>query len=225
MEVGQHGDFIMDYFDAENHFYLHSEINRIGKFVAHSRLYEMTVGIPGHFVEIGVFKGASFCRFRKLGRLFHPDHYRSFLGFDVFSKFPEADYEADRKLLQDMNKISGEHSINDEDLMNILAEQGLDQNVELIKGDIRKTLPNYLNDHQEMTFSCVNIDVDLYEPIRVAMENIFPLVVSGGIIMIDDYEGFPGAKKAVDDYLREQNRPEKIEKLPFAFSPCHIVKQ
>ncbi|MBT5050980.1 MAG: dTDP-6-deoxy-L-hexose 3-O-methyltransferase [Rhodospirillaceae bacterium] len=216
---------MIDYFEAENHFYLYSDPSRIGKFLAHAKLYEMTVGVPGHFMEIGIFKGASFCRFRKLGRLLHPDHYRMFLGFDVFGKFPEADYEADRQLLEDMNKISGEDSIDDAELMKILADQGLDQNVELIKGDVRETLPVYAKDHQEMTFACVNIDVDLYEPIRVAMEQIFPMVAPGGIIMLDDYEGFPGAKKAVDDYLRDNHRPERIEKLPFAFSPCHILKQ
>lgn len=216
---------MIDYFEAENHFYLYSDPSRIGKFLTHAKLYEMTVGVPGHFMEIGVFKGASFCRFRKLGRLMHPDHHRMFLGFDVFGKFPEADYEADRQLLEDMNKISGEDSIDDAALMKILAEQGLDQNVELIKGDVRETLPAYAKDHQEMTFACVNIDVDLYEPIRVAMEQIFPMVAPGGVVMLDDYEGFPGAKKAVDDYLRDNDRPERIEKLPFAFSPCHIVKQ
>ena len=124
-----------------------------------------------------------------------------------------------------MNAISGMESIGQAELMNILAGQGLDRNVELIKGDVRDTLPRYMQDHQEMSFACVNIDVDLYEAVRVAMEQLFPMVAAGGVVMLDDYEGFPGAKKAVDDYLRDNNRSERIEKLPFAFSPCHIVKQ
>ena len=59
-----------------------------------------------------------------------------------------------------MNAISGEDSIEADELMKILAEQGLDGNVELVKGDIRATLPDYIEAHGEMTFACVNIDVD-----------------------------------------------------------------
>ena len=84
-----------DVFDAENHFYRRCSADRISKFLAHAKLYEMSLGLPGHFAEAGVFKGSSFCRFRKLGRLFHPDHTRRFVGFDVFGKFPTSSYEPD----------------------------------------------------------------------------------------------------------------------------------
>lgn len=216
---------MLDIFDAENHFYLHCDPSRIGKFYAHAKLYESTVGLPGHFIEVGVFRGASFCRFRKIGKLLHPDHNRMFLGFDVFGKFPEADFDADRTLLEEMNAETGDTGIDDRELMRILEEQSLAGNVELIKGDVRETLPDYLDRHQEMTFAFANIDVDLYDPVKVTMEQVFPRVARGGVILLDDYEGFPGAKKAVDDYLAANGRPERIRKLPFAFSPCHIVKE
>lgn len=212
-------------FDAENEFYLNCDPSRIAKFLAHAHLYEMTVALPGHFMELGVFKGASFCRFRKLGRLLHPDHHRRFLGFDVFGEFPDADYAPDAKPLADMNAESGSAGISREDLMGLLESQGLAGNVELVEGDVRRTLPDYLDAHQEMSFAFVNIDLDLYEPIKMTLERIFPLVVRGGIILLDDYEGFPGAKKAVDEFLAENNRPERVQKLPFTFSPCHLIKE
>ncbi len=89
----------MSVFGAENFFYQHCDTSRISKFLAHAKLFELSLGLPGHFLEAGVFKGASFCRFRKLGSLFHPDHYRRFIGFDVFFEFPTAEYEPDKNVL------------------------------------------------------------------------------------------------------------------------------
>jgi hypothetical protein len=215
----------VDTFTAENHFYHHCDPTRISKFLAHAKLYEQSLGLPGHFLEAGVFRGASFCRFRKLGRLFHPDHARRFFGFDVFGTFPAAEFGPDKKVLERQFSSDGDTGISREALLSLLTEQGLGANVELVQGDIRKTLPEFLDANQELSFSIVNIDLDLYEPIKATLEHVFPRVVRGGVVILDDYEGFPGAKKAVDEYLAEHRRSEKIEKHAFALSPCFLIKQ
>lgn len=213
-----------DTYPAENYFYQYCEESRISKFLAHAKLYERSLGLPGHFLEAGVFRGASFCRFRKLGRLFHPDHTRRFIGFDMFGKFPPAEFGPDKAVLDKQFASDGDMGISRDALLKLLEEQGLASNVDLIEGDIRKTLPAYLEKNQEMSFSIVNIDLDLYEPIKAALEELFPRVVRGGVVVLDDYEGFPGAKKAVDEYLAEHGRTEKIEKASFALSPCFLIK-
>src|SRR5437870_4731468 len=101
-----------DVFEAENQFYRHCRTDRISKFLAHAKLYEMSLGLPGHVAEAGVFKGASFCRFRKLGRLFHPDHARRFVGFDVFGRFPAAEYGPDKVELDRQWAADGNQSIS-----------------------------------------------------------------------------------------------------------------
>ena len=80
----------------------------------------------------------------------------------------------------------------------LLESQGLAGNVELIEGNVLQTLPAFLDRYQEHSFAIVNIDVDLYEGTKVAIEQLFPRVVCNGIVILDDYEGFPGAKRAVD---------------------------
>jgi hypothetical protein len=214
----------MDVFEAENEFYRRCRSDRISKFLAHAKLYEMSLGLPGHFAETGIFKGASFCRFRKLGRLFHPDHTRRFVGFDIFGRFPLAGYGPDKAELEKQWLSDGDQSISKAALQTLLEEQGLADNVDLVEGDVRETIPRYLADHQQMSFAIVNIDLDLYEPTKAALQHLFPLVVRGGIVILDDYEGFPGAKKAVDEYLAEQHRGERIEKFSFAYTPSFIVK-
>jgi hypothetical protein len=213
-----------DIFASENDFYLRCDPSRISKFLAHAKLFERSLGIPGDFAEVGVFRGASFSRFRKLGRLFQPDHARKFLGFDIFGDFPKPQFDPDKPILDEQFKNDGSRGIDRDSLLSLLESQGLAANVELIAGNVLETLPAYLESHQQLTFSIVNIDVDLYEATKVAIECLFPRVARGGVIILDDYEGFPGAKHAVDAYLQERNRPEKIEKYPFALSPCFLIK-
>jgi hypothetical protein len=51
---------------------------------------------------------------------------------------------------------------------------------------------------------------------------MFPLIVPGGVLVLDDYGVFPGETRAVDDYFR--GRAVEIRKFPFCMSPCFIVK-
>jgi hypothetical protein len=215
----------MNLFESENQFYLHCDPSRVSKFLAHAKLYEMSLNLPGHYMEAGVFKGASFCRMRKLGKLFHPDHTRRFIGFDVFGRFPEAAYEADRKVLNKQFESDGNEGISKADLEQLLQAQHLFDCVELIEGNVTETLPEYLARYEEVSFSIVNVDVDLYESTKSVLEHAFPRVVKGGVVILDDYEGFPGAKKAVDEYLCDHKRPEIIRKFPFALSPCYLIKE
>lgn len=214
----------IDVFEAENQFYRRCQTDRMSKFLAHAKLYELSLGLPGHFAEAGVFKGASFCRFRKLGRLFHPDHTRRFIGFDVFGKFPAPEYGPDKAELERQWLIDGSQSISKAELHELLREQGLVDNVDLVEGDVRETIARYLAERQQMSFAIVNIDLDLYEPTKAALRQLFPLVVRGGVVILDDYEGFPGAKRAVDEYLAEQKRSERIQKFSFAYTPCFLIK-
>lgn len=70
-------------------------------------------------------------------------------------------------------------------------------NIELIQGWI----PEVLSSQPERQYRFVHIDLDLYEPIRGAVEYYFSRMVPGGIIICDDYGSlfWPGAKKALDE--------------------------
>lgn len=94
--------------------------------------------------------------------------------------------------------------------------------MELIKGNILETVPNYINDHPELKISLLNLDTDIYEPASVILELLFPRIVRGGVLIIDDYGVFPGETKAVDEYF--QDKDVVINKFPFCMTPCYIVK-
>jgi predicted O-methyltransferase YrrM len=98
----------------------------------------------------------------------------------------------------------------------------LDENIELIEGDIIETVEMYVRDNPELKISFLNLDVDIYEPSAAILEHLYPRVVPGGVVLLDDYGTFPGETRAVDEYFGE-DLPE-IHKFPFAMTPCYIEK-
>ena len=71
-------------------------------------------------------------------------------------------------------------------------------------------------------FIFVHIDVDLYQPIKDALEFFYSRTLESGIIVLDDYGAidFPGAKKAVDEFL--QNKKDFF--LPLPSGQAFLVK-
>lgn len=70
-----------------------------------------------------------------------------------------------------------------------------------IKGKVEETLKS----HQHQKISLLRLDTDFYESTKIELEELFPLVSKNGIIIIDDYGHWAGAKKAVDEYFAKNN--------------------
>jgi hypothetical protein len=69
------------------------------------------------------------------------------------------------------------------------------QSVSLIKGLVQDTMKI----DQSVAFA--HVDVDWYEPVTTCLERVFPNLVVGGSIIVDDYHDWGGCRKATDDYL------------------------
>lgn len=211
-------------FEYENNFYLSSDVNRLAKVVAHSELFRKTIDLPGDIVECGVFKGAAFVRFAALRQLFCNPSAKRMIGFDAFGEFPSTEFGNDQKPRQKFIDDSGEQGIGIDQLIKVLEHKGVSKNVELVKGDVCKTLPAYLEKRPELRISFLNIDVDVYEATKACLDHLFPCVVRGGVILLDDYvSAFPGANKAVEDYFKDTNYVP--QRLSYAVTPCFIIKQ
>ncbi len=217
----------MDYdfekqFDYENGYYLTAPVERFSKFATHMDLYRRISHLPGEVVECGVFKGASFSRLVKFRALFENPKSRRIIGFDTFGKFPDAEFEADVEVRQRFVSEAGDLSISIEDMRNCLDKVGLNTNIDLIAGDLRETLPAFLEENPALRISLLHIDVDLYEPTKACLENLFDHVVRGGIVILDDYGAFPGANKAIEEFLEKTKII--VEKLPYSNAISYLVK-
>ncbi len=209
-------------FDYENGFYLTAPVNRISKFATHLELFKMASHLPGEIVECGVFKGVSLCRLIKFRSLFENDFSRKVIAFDTFGEFPTARYELDKKRRQQFVDEAGSRSISKSELQAVLEKLNLFTNIELIEGNILTTVSDYVKQYPHLKISLLHIDVDLYEATRECLEQLYPLVVRNGIVILDDYGAFAGANKAIDEYF--QDSPAQIRKLPYSNAISFIQK-
>lgn len=209
--------------DYENNFHLSCDMTRLSKVLAHWELFRMTSHLAGSIVECGVFKGASFTRFATYRDLTGSPFGKKLIGFDIFGHFPETTFADDLGPRQRFIDAAGEESISTEQLREVLAHKGVDRNVELVAGDITQTIPEYITANPALRISLLNLDTDIYEPARVILEHLWPRIVPGGVLILDDYAVFPGETRAVDEYFAD--RPVEILKFPYAMTPCYVVKR
>lgn len=209
--------------DYENGFYLSCDLTRISKILAAYELYKMVIDLPGHIVECGVFKGASLSRFAIFRSLFGNIYSKKIIAFDVFSSFPRTQFQSDIRAREQFIAEAGEQSISVEQMRQVLDRRGLGQNVEFVPGDITQTVPEYVNNNPELKISLLNLDTDIYEPAVTILEHLFPRIVTGGVLILDDYAAFPGETKAVDEYFNDMH--VRVRKFPFAMTPCYMVKE
>lgn len=69
--------------------------------------------------------------------------------------------------------------------------------VHLVQGKVEETIPDKAPDR----IALLRLDTDWYESTRHELEHLYPRLASGGVLMIDDYALWRGARKAVDEYL------------------------
>lgn len=212
-----------DAFSYENGFYLTCTPYRIAKALAHYELFKLSIDVPGDIVECGVFLGASLMRFIKYRDIFTNSTSRKVVAFDTFGKFPKTNSARDEKTIKTFLDKYGNHSISVEELSGHLDALNLNNGITLVKGDLVKTIPEYLEGHPDLKISLLNIDVDFYEPTKAALDCLYGRVSPRGVIILDDYGSFHGANKAIDAFLEKTGL--RIRKLPFAGTPCYVVKE
>lgn len=187
-------------FEFENGFLWSSPPDRLAKWIGHWEIWKRIVGVPGDVVEIGVHKGSSLIRWLTFREMCGGYLSRSVVGFDVFNAFPGSSEVADAPFVDRFVSEAGE-ALRKDELLAILKEKGISKNVTLVKGDVLETIPQWTERNPDKRISLLHIDVDTYEPTKVALAKLAPLVSPGGMILLDDYGKFPGETKAWDEYV------------------------
>lgn len=73
--------------------------------------------------------------------------------------------------------------------------------IHLVEGWFQNTLPSYAGG----PIALVHIDGDWYESVRTCLESLWPRVVPGGYVIIDDYGHWEGARRATREFLAKQS--------------------
>jgi hypothetical protein len=73
--------------------------------------------------------------------------------------------------------------------------------IELIKGDVRKTIPQYLKDNPNLIIRILNLSVNFYEPTKVALKHFLPRMSKGSIIIMTNLNYAFGCTQALLEEL------------------------
>jgi O-methyltransferase len=160
--------------------------------------YIVAAGISGDIVECGVWAGASAAlAARTLGAI--GAHRRIWL-YDTFGDFPYPG-EHDEWGVREQQGREGpyERSPSLEEVKNNMATTGHDD-VVFIKGLVEETLPAQAPNE----IALLRLDTDWCESTRHELEHLYPRLSRGGVLIIDDYGHFQGARRAVDEYFHDQ---------------------
>jgi len=206
------------------------------RFMAHYELFRKTLDIPGSIVELGVSRGVSFFTWHKLLEVFAPaDTARKVYGFDSFeglTDFTESDGISAADALND-KKVGGWSAAGVEDEIFGLARLANADNVlarersRLIKGRVQETLPPFLAQTPGLRISLLHFDLDLYEPTIFALEQLWDLVVPGGVVIFDEYALPPwgGEATAFDEFVRRRGLDVRLHKFRWCLTPtAYVIK-
>lgn len=175
-------------------------------------------GIEGDFVECGVAAGGSSallagCARRQGGR-------RRVWCFDTFSGMPEPgpeDRARNGVTAEDSGWGTGTCSAPERSVIEAATLFGAADRLVLRKGLFQETLPLAANEIGPIAL--LHLDGDWYDSTRCCIERLWPHVMPGGFLQVDDYGHWEGCRRAIDEFLAPERArtgaPIAIERIDY----------
>jgi len=188
--------------------------------------YVVRRNVPGALVECGVWRGGSvLALIRTLQRLGVGD--RDVYLFDTFegmTKPTEADVsEFDPPALStwEESETSGDppwkwaftpEVFNLEQVQEVIYSTGYPRDrLHFVVGPVETTLPA----RAPASIAVLRLDTDWYESTLQELTHLYPRVSDGGVLIIDDYGHWKGARQAVDDYFATEMPPILMTRVDY----------
>lgn len=179
-------------------------------------------GVEGSFVECGVWRGGSMMAVAfTLLRLDAAD--RDLYLFDTFAGMPEPG-EADVDSPYDGYSIhtrsrrarrgggSRWNRVSAEAVRRRLEGTGYPrERIHLVAGMVEDSLPA----HAPERIALLRIDTDWYESTRHELVHLYPRLARGGVLIVDDYGHYQGARRAVDEYFDETGERPLLHRIDY----------
>ena len=172
---------------------------QLKRFLALYEIFKLVLSVKGSVIDCGVFRGFSLMSWAKLSAMLEPENLtRRVYGFDSFAGFPSVSD-------QDQNRVT-DVAVGDlradsyQELQELIAEYDRDRflghidKVHLVRGDVSETIPQFVRDHPHLIVSLLFIDLDVYDPTKVALEHFLPRMPRGAVVAFDELDNpqWPG---------------------------------
>jgi O-methyltransferase len=182
-------------------------------------LYVEKYNIPGAIVECGVWKGGSMMAvahtLTHLGRM-----DRDLFLYDTYEGMSEPD---DRDKTFDGASAKDLLAINTNREKNMIwaystletVQEGMQttrypgSRIHYIKGKVEDTIPGTMPPE----IAILRLDTDWYESTRHELEHLYPRLKRGGVLILDDYGHWIGARKAVEEYFAGHRQPILLDRI------------
>lgn len=168
--------------------------------------------IAGDIVECGVWRGG--CMALMLSALVDMgDTSRNVYLYDTFEGMPpptkEDKHAYDGKAANEIYKeYQGRAekwaygSLDDVQDVIALTKYPLDK-IQFVRGKVEDTIPETI----PQNISLLRLDTDWYASTKHEMEHLYPRLVKGGVLIVDDYGVWTGSGQAVDEYFQKEKAP------------------
>jgi hypothetical protein len=165
--------------------------------------------VPGAVVECGVWKGGSMMA-AALALLARASTQRQLYLFDTFTGMTEpAQVDVDfqgrsalalmRQATPEADHVRAKCSLTEVKQAMMRTRYPWEKLI-FVQGKVESTLPR----HAPEQISLLRLDTDWYESTYHELEHLYPRLSEGGVLIVDDYGHWQGAKRAVDAYFRAQ---------------------
>jgi hypothetical protein len=183
-------------------------------------------GIPGAFAECGVWRGGQvLAAIRTLQAL--GSESRDIYLYDTFEGMTEpGEYDTssiDGPALNHWNAARerderpwhdafGPQAFNEEDVRaTVLATGYPEERLHFVRGRVEDTIPGTIPDR----LALLRLDTDWYDSTRHELHHLYPRLSERGVLIIDDYGHWDGARKAVDEYFAEHAPAPLLNRIDY----------
>jgi O-methyltransferase len=184
-------------------------------------------GVAGAFVECGVWRGGSVLAMVLTLQELGADDRDLYL-FDTFegmtepsaqdvSAFEPPAWETWRRGHEDGDDdwawMFAEGMFEEGAVRRLLVETGYPPDrIHLVRGPVEETIP----EHQPEAIALLRLDTDWYESTRHELEHLYPVLASAGVLIVDDYGHWEGARQATDEYFATSAPPPMLSRIDYA---------
>jgi len=166
-------------------------------------------GLPGDIVECGVWRGGNIFLARRLQETSYPQQPRRYFLFDTFEGMAEpTTLDVDHAGAPAAPHFAGKKKDDYVDWCYASLDDvqssakrlfGATDNMRFVKGKVEDTLADDKNLPERI--AVLRLDTDWYASTAMELQTLYPRLVPGGVLIIDDYGYWQGARKAVDEYF------------------------
>lgn len=178
--------------------------------------YICTSGISGDVVETGVWRGGS-SMMAALTLLEHDSTERDLWLYDTYEGMAEPT-EIDRSFDGQSAKEQWEKTpdwcaASLDDVQTNMRTTGYPfERIHFIEGKVEDTIPTA---GVPDSIALLRLDTDWYVSNKHELNNLYPRLVAGGVLIIDDYGHWDGVRRSVDEYFAEQGITGLLNRIDY----------